>query len=110
VQRLTTLIACVVLATVLLAGCGSSKKSSTTVATTAADNTIYERAYTECASTSLSELKGKYKVARPTIDSISKAVGAAWSDRYQGGAEGTKIGESGCRDGYNSRPHSSSSA
>jgi len=110
VQRLS-LIALVAVAVVLLAGCGSSKKNSTTtVATTAADNTIYERAYTECASTSLSELKGKYKVARPTIDNISKAVGAAWSDRFQGGAEGTKIGESGCRDGYGSRPHSSSSA
>jgi hypothetical protein len=112
VQRLL-LVAVLVLAVALLAGCGSKKSSSNTTftgTTTAADNTIYERAYSECASTSLKELAGKYQVANPTANAVSKAVGAAWSKRYHGGDTGTTIGESGCQDGISSRPDSSSSA
>ena len=111
-QRLA-LLAFIVLAVALLAGCGSSKSSDETTltgATTAVDNTIYERAYTECASTKLSSLAGKYQVKNPTVDNVAKAVAASWSDRFNGGEQGTKIGESGCRDGISSRPDSSSSA
>jgi ABC-type glycerol-3-phosphate transport system substrate-binding protein len=96
------------------AACGSDKKESSTdttsAATSAVDNTIYERAYTECSSTSLQGLAGKYQVANPTVDNVSQAVGAAWSDRFNGGEEGQKIGESGCRDGISSRPDSPGSA
>jgi ABC-type uncharacterized transport system auxiliary subunit len=111
VQRLAV-IAVIALVAGLLAGCGSSKKSDTTppATTTAADNTIYERAYTECASTSLSLLAGKYHVASTTPDNVAKAVGAAWSDRYGGGDTGTRYGEAGCHDGFNSRGGSSKSA
>jgi hypothetical protein len=107
VQRLVFLVL-IVLA--LVAGCGSSKKSSSTptATTTAADNTIYERAYTECASTSLADLAGKYKVANTTPDNVAKAVGASWSDRYNGGDTGTRYGEAGCHDGLSSRGGGSS--
>jgi hypothetical protein len=110
VQRLAVLTV-IALAVGLLVGCGSSKKSSSTASTktTAADNTIYERAYTECASTSLADLAGKYKVASTTPGNVAKAVGAAWSDRYGGGETGTKYGEAGCHDGLKSRGDSSTS-
>jgi hypothetical protein len=109
VQRLALLVV-IVLAAGLVAGCGSSKKSSSTptATTTAADNTIYERAYTECASTSLADLAGKYKVANTTPDNVAKAVGASWSDRYNGGDTGTRYGEAGCHDGLSSRGGGSS--
>jgi ABC-type glycerol-3-phosphate transport system substrate-binding protein len=109
------LAAVLALAVALLAGCGSSgntASSDTTAApaTSAVENTIYERAYSECSSTTLEGLAGKYQVAKPTVDNVAQAVGAAWADRFKGGEAGQQIGESGCRDGINSRPDAPNSA
>ena len=109
-------IALLAAACVLLAGCGSSsKKSSSTTAssapvTSASDNAIYERAFTECSSTPIKQLAGKYHVATTTPANIAHAVGAGWSDRFHGGSKGTAIGTSGCHDGLAQRPDSSTSA
>ena len=106
-------IAFLALAAVLLAGCGGKKTTSTTSSgpiTSASDNAIYERAFSECSSTSMKDLAGKYHVATVTPDNVAQAVGAAWSDRFHGGSRGTAIGISGCHDGLAQRPSSSNSA
>lgn len=112
VQRLV-LALLLALALALLAGCGgdSNDSSSTTPSTmTPAQNEIYERAYSECSSTDLNALAGKYQTASPTADIVAQAVGESWSRRLGGGDEGVEIGAGACRDGINSRPDSPSSA
>jgi hypothetical protein len=109
------LLTTVLLATaIFLAGCGSSKESSSTPsstpATSASDNAIYEHSFSECASASLKDLAGKYHVANTTPNNVAHAVGAAWSDRFQGGSRGTAIGASGCHDGLAQRPDSNTAA
>jgi hypothetical protein len=111
------IVAATTLALVLMllaTACGSDEQSSDNstpqLTTSAISNTIYERAYSECSSTKLENLAGKYHVAQPTVDNVSRAVGAAWSDRFNGGQSGQQIGESGCRDGIATRPDSPGSA
>jgi hypothetical protein len=112
VRRLV-LVLLLALALALLAGCGgdsNDSESTTPTALTPAQNEIYERAFSECSSTDLDGLAGKYQTASPTVDIVAQAVGEAWSNRFGGGDEGEEIGAGACRDGINSRPDSSSSA
>ena len=103
-----------VLALAALAGCGGDSNNSsgdTTPSTmTPTENEIYERAYSECSSTDLSALAGKYQTATATVDIVAQAVGEAWANRFGGGDEGVEIGAGACKDGLNSRPDSPSSA
>jgi hypothetical protein len=69
---------------------------------------VYERAYTECASTSLDKLAGKYHVSA-TRAAVVQAVGAGWADLLGGGQEAAQAGASGCGDGIDSRVSGSSS-
>ena len=112
-QRLV-LALLLVLALALLAGCGDDSNNSgenTTQSTmTPTENEIYERAYSECSSTDLDALAGKYQTATATVDIVAQAVGEAWSRRFGGGDDGVEIGAGACRDGLNSRPDSPSSA
>ena len=101
------------LAVVFLAGCGgdSNDSSDTTPSTVPPSaNEIYERAYSECSSTALDALAGKYQTVTSSVDIVSQAVGEAWSSRFGGGAEGVEIGAGACRDGLNSRSDSPSAA
>lgn len=100
----------------LLAGCGGGDSSSdnapgpdeTTEVPQA--NVIYERAYSECASTDLQALAGKYQTKNPSVDVVARAVGESWSERFGGGDAGVRIGESGCRDGLDDRDDSPAAA
>jgi hypothetical protein len=111
------LVATLLLVAVLAgAGCGNDSNGSgsgdgtTQIGTSADANAIYERAYSECSSTDLEALAGKYQVAQPTVDNVARAVGASWADKYNAGEDGQAVGESACRDGIETRPDSPGSA
>lgn len=95
-------LACTV-AVVALAGCGGSKNGndttgqSTTVS--AAANTAYERAYSECASTRMVDLAHKYN-AKQNKNLIAIAVGRSWAKKAGGGKEAERTGITGCHDGF----------
>jgi hypothetical protein len=71
-------------------------------------STVYERAYSECSSTELDLLAGKYNVS-PNRTAIAQAVGAAWVDTLGAGPSAVDAGVSGCRDGFDARVSDSSS-
>jgi len=59
---------------------------------------IWERSFSECASTSLKRLALKYGV-EPKRDEVTLAVGEAWSDRFSGADDAVRAGRDGCRQG-----------
>ena len=106
-KRLPALAALIALS-LTLAGCGGggnsaqSSSSTTRPRVNPVQEEIYDRSYTECSSVSLKQLATKYGVS-PTRAAIVRAVALAWSHRFGAGARGVAIGESGCRDGLESR-------
>ena len=88
-------------AAALLAGCGGSKQPTTTAPTTisAAANTAYERAYTECASTRLVDLAHKYNVKQDR-SAIATAVAKFWARQVGGAPDAVAAARAGCEDGY----------
>lgn len=63
---------------------------------------IFERAYSECASTEIDLLAAKYKVAVQTKPSVAFAVGRAWTRYFRGGPDAVDGGRDGCLQGFNS--------
>lgn len=61
---------------------------------------IFERAYSECASTKLGLLAAKYKVAVKTKPSVAFAVGQAWTRYFEGNPDAVDSGRDGCLQGF----------
>jgi hypothetical protein len=90
----------IVVAAALAAGCGGHKKAKP-VATTpspadrAAATAVFERSYSDCSTGRLQDLAAQYHV-RPSWNSVSGAVAAAWVKRFGGGAAAEQSGRDGC--------------
>lgn len=65
--------------------------------------TVFERSYSECASTDFELLVGKYKVADTTRPGVASAVALAWIDYLQAGQDALPDGRSGCLQGFDER-------
>jgi type IV pilus biogenesis protein CpaD/CtpE len=100
-----------VLLVALAVGCSggdSEQADSTTVpaAVTTPDGlklAVYERAYSECASTELARLTAKYKVADKTKTGVASAVAQEWVEFLQAGQDAVSDGRSGCLQGFEHR-------
>lgn len=114
-------IACatiVLLASVLLTGCSGDGSDEGTPAATTTESiapastlptsetvklAIFERAYTECASTELKALAAKYKLRNTTTDVLATGVGQAWVQYFKGGQDAFMDGRQGCLAGLRDR-------
>jgi hypothetical protein len=90
---------------------GGAVTANTETATTTAETTaipagptpenvriaIFERAYSECASTKFALLANKYKVAKKTKPRVATAVAVAWTKYFKGGKDAIREGRAGCR-------------
>ena len=100
-----------VLLVALAVGCStgdSEQADSTTVpaAVTTPDGlklAVYERAYSECASTEFERLAAKYKVADKTRPGVASAVALEWVEFLQAGQDAVSDGRSGCLQGLEHR-------
>jgi type IV pilus biogenesis protein CpaD/CtpE len=104
-RRLPPFVLAVAAAAALAACGGTDKRARTTTQrhpTSPHANAAYEQAYTECASTPLRRLATTYAVA-VNPRAVVRAVGAGWAKRLGAGTEGIRLGEAGCRDGFDSR-------
>ena len=102
-----------------LAGDDESATTSEAVATTPAEPdpyplsagttpesvqiTVYERAYSECASTEDTLLASKYKAADESPDGVAAAVGRAWASYFKAGQDAVQDGQDGCLQGQQDR-------
>ena len=57
---------------------------------------IFERAYSECASTELADLAGKYKIAETTEETVATGVARGWVKFFDAGEDAIPEGRSGC--------------
>ena len=64
---------------------------------------VYERSYSECASTELAALTAKYKVADKTRTGVASAVALEWVEFLQAGQDAVSDGRSGCLQGLEQR-------
>lgn len=106
--RVTSLCACL-LATIALAGCsgdddaaptgGETVAATTTATPESVQTAVFERAYSECASTPLARLAAKYKAQRNRI-AVSTAVAEAWRKQYDAGPDALEDGRAGCLQGF----------
>ncbi len=101
-----------VLVAALAVGCSTGDSEPTAATTTAAAPAptpanvklaVFERAYSECASTELERLAAKYKVAEKTRPGVATAVGLAWIDIFKAGPDALPDGRSGCLQGFEDR-------
>ena len=107
--------AVLVLAIATVLGCSSDDSDEVdaapaTTATTTADPlptpetvkiAIFERAYSECASTEFALLANKYKVAKKTKPNVATAVAVAWTKYFKGGKDAIPEGRAGCQQAFN---------
>ena len=88
-----------------LAGCGGDDDASTTTVapadTTPAElqTAVFERAYSECASTPLNLLAAKYN-AQKNKKAVSTAVAEAWRRQFGAGNDALADGRAGCLQGF----------
>jgi hypothetical protein len=61
---------------------------------------IFERAYSECASTEMKLLASKYKAADKSKSGVAAAVGRAWASYFKAGADAVRDGREGCLAGF----------
>ena len=113
--RAKTLIRSLALALVvaaLAAGCsiGDSEQADPPATTAEAAPTsselklvVFERTYSECASTDFDLLVGKYKVADRTRPGVASAVALAWIDYLKAGQDALPDGRAGCLQGFEER-------
>ena len=64
---------------------------------------VYERAYSECASTELKLLASKYKVEDTSKAGVAAAVGRAWASYFDAGQDAVGGGRDGCLQGISQR-------
>jgi len=115
VTRATNIIRSSTLAVViavLALGCstGDSEESSPSTTAPAAAPTpdnlklaVFERAYSECASTEFEPLAAKYKVEDKTRSGVATAVGLEWVEFFGAGQDAVPDGRSGCLQGFDDR-------
>jgi hypothetical protein len=65
--------------------------------------TVYERAYSECASTEDALLASKYKAADTSPEGVAAVVGRAWASYFKAGQDAVQDGQDGCRQGQQDR-------
>jgi hypothetical protein len=73
--------------------------------TTPADvqTAIFERAYSECASTELAALAAKYKTSDTSEEGVAAAVGRGWASYFKAGPDAVQDGRDGCLQGQEQR-------
>jgi hypothetical protein len=64
---------------------------------------VYERAYSECASTDLALLASKYKAADTSDNGVAVVVGRAWASYFKAGQDAVGDGRDGCLQGISQR-------
>ncbi len=64
---------------------------------------VYERAYSECASTEVELLASKYKAADTSPEGVAKVVGRAWASYFKAGQDAVQDGQDGCQQGQQDR-------
>jgi hypothetical protein len=64
---------------------------------------VYERAYSECASTDLALLASKYKAADTSNKGVAAVVGRAWASYFKAGQDAVGDGRDGCLQGISQR-------
>ena len=109
-MRLALVLVAVFAAAALAVGLGArgdedaAPTTSEPAATTpdAVTNAIWERSYSECASSSVLQLAAQYKVDQ-TDDAVSAAVARDWNERFEGGPDAIAVGREGCLQGLASR-------
>jgi hypothetical protein len=57
---------------------------------------VYERAYSECASTDLDLLAAKYKAADDSKQGVATVVGRAWASYFSAGQDAVQDGRDAC--------------
>ena len=60
---------------------------------------VFERAYSECASTDVALLASKYKAADTSEEGVVAVVGRAWASYFKAGQDAVQDGRDGCRQG-----------
>ena len=65
--------------------------------------TVYERAYSECASTDLELLAAKYKAKDTSRQGVAAVVGRAWASYFDAGGDAVNGGRDGCLQGISQR-------
>ena len=65
--------------------------------------TVYERAYSECASTEDALLASKYKAADTSPEGVAAVVGRAWASYFKAGQDAVQDGQDGCQQGQQDR-------
>ena len=97
---------------VLALGCSTDDSEQTDSAATATaaaptpDNiqlAVFERAYSECASTEFEPLAAKYKVADKTREGVATAVALEWVEFLRAGPDAVPDGRTGCLQGFDDR-------
>jgi hypothetical protein len=64
---------------------------------------VYERAYSECASTEDALLASKYKAEDTSPEGVAAAVGRAWASYFKAGQDAVQDGRDGCLQGQQDR-------
>ena len=64
---------------------------------------VYERAYSECASTEDELLASKYKAADKSPEGVAAVVGRAWASYFKAGQDAVQDGQDGCQQGQQDR-------
>ncbi len=64
---------------------------------------VYERAYSECASTDFELLASKYKAAEISKRGVAAVVGRAWASYFRAGRDAIRDGRDGCLLGQRDR-------
>lgn len=64
---------------------------------------IFERAYSECASTEAELLASKYKAADKSKQGVAAIVGRAWASYFNAGEDAVQDGLDGCLQGQRDR-------
>jgi ABC-type Fe3+-hydroxamate transport system substrate-binding protein len=64
---------------------------------------VYERAYSECASSEPALLASKYKAVDTSKRGVAAAVGRAWASYFKAGRDAVQDGRDGCLQGQADR-------
>ena len=64
---------------------------------------VYERAYSECATTEDALLASKYKAEDTSSDGVAAIVGRAWASYFKAGQDAVQDGTDGCLQGQADR-------
>ncbi len=64
---------------------------------------VYERAYSECASTEDALLASKYKAEDTSSEGVAAIVGLAWASYFKAGQDAVQDGQDGCQQGQKDR-------